>query len=141
MDTDYLKSTIGNALSEGCAATALAHPPDPVDFLSSWLVQYARNKSIRADMAEEKREELERERLANERAEAEEREKKDKEMWREMGLERVVGFSDDAWLMWSRALEEARKHTGQLTNLLVNLCWLAAGRRLLRRCMEEEGKD
>ncbi|GAQ82871.1 hypothetical protein KFL_001270140 [Klebsormidium nitens] len=112
MDTDYLKSTIGNALSEGCAATALAHPPDPVDFLSSWLVQYARNKSIRAGMAEEKREELERERLANERAEAEEREKKDKEMWREMGLERVAGFSDDAWLMWTRALEEARKHTG-----------------------------
>lgn len=114
MDTDYLRSTIGNALSEGCAATALAHPPDPVDFLSSWLVQYARNKGIRGEMAEEKREELERERIATERAEAEAREKKDREECLEMALDRVAGFSDDAWLMWTRALQEARKNTGQL---------------------------
>jgi hypothetical protein len=112
MDTEYLRSTIGEALSQACAATALSHPSDPVEFLSSWLLQYARNKHIRAGMAEEKREELEKERAEREKLEAGERTRAKREALRRGALERVAAITDDAWLLWRSALEEARKHTG-----------------------------
>jgi hypothetical protein len=39
MEVAYLKDTIGEALSEGCASTAIAAPGDPVEFLGKWLLK------------------------------------------------------------------------------------------------------
>lgn len=40
MEVAYLKGTIGEALAEGCAATAIAAPGDPVEHLGLWLLKY-----------------------------------------------------------------------------------------------------
>ena len=37
LDTDYLKLTVGDALTRGCAATATVRPADSVDYLAKWL--------------------------------------------------------------------------------------------------------
>ena len=39
MDTKYLKSTVGDALAQGCAAVVAARPVDPVEYLGQWLAQ------------------------------------------------------------------------------------------------------
>ena len=40
MDTNYLKDTVGDALTRGCAATATVRPGDPVEYLANWLHKY-----------------------------------------------------------------------------------------------------
>ena len=40
MDTDYLKLTVGDALTRGCAATATVRPADSVEYLAKWLHKY-----------------------------------------------------------------------------------------------------
>lgn len=37
MDTEYLKLTVGDALTRGCAATATVRPADSVEYLAKWL--------------------------------------------------------------------------------------------------------
>lgn len=39
MDTEYLKLTVGDALTRGCAATATVRPADSVEYLAEWLHQ------------------------------------------------------------------------------------------------------
>ena len=38
-DAMYVKELIGGPLAQGCAAVIAANPQDPIDFLSSWLLQ------------------------------------------------------------------------------------------------------
>ena len=38
------KETVGEALKEGLAEVALVRPVDPIEYLSSWLLQYKENK-------------------------------------------------------------------------------------------------
>ena len=38
-DADYLKTLIGEVLSQGLAATLIESPEDPVDYLGNWLVK------------------------------------------------------------------------------------------------------
>jgi hypothetical protein len=44
MDTDYLKSSVGDALTQGLAAVAVKQPNDPVEFLGNFLVAYVDTK-------------------------------------------------------------------------------------------------
>ena len=39
MDTEYLKNTVGDALTRGCAVTATVRPADSVEYLANWLQQ------------------------------------------------------------------------------------------------------
>ena len=39
MEVEYLKKSIGGPLAEGCAATVVAAPSDPVEYLGLWLLQ------------------------------------------------------------------------------------------------------
>jgi hypothetical protein len=39
MDTQYLKENVGTALADGVAATLLANPHDPVEYLAHWLLK------------------------------------------------------------------------------------------------------
>ena len=40
MDTEYLKASVGNALSTGIAETVLVRPDDPVDYLAQRLLKW-----------------------------------------------------------------------------------------------------
>ena len=40
MDTEYLKATVGSALSTGIAETVLMRPEDPVDYLAQRLMKW-----------------------------------------------------------------------------------------------------
>lgn len=40
-ETQYLKSTIGDILSEGLTEVLVTKPHDPVQFLGQWLLMYA----------------------------------------------------------------------------------------------------
>lgn len=39
-----IKETVGEALKEALAEVALVRPVDPIEYLSSWLLQYKKNK-------------------------------------------------------------------------------------------------
>ena len=39
-----VKETVGEALKEGLAEVALVRPVDPIEYLSSWLLQYKENE-------------------------------------------------------------------------------------------------
>jgi hypothetical protein len=45
MDTAYIQQTVGPALQEGLAATIAAHPADPVQYLSDWLMKHIGNQA------------------------------------------------------------------------------------------------
>ena len=57
MDADYLKSTLGDLLSEGLAATVLKNPKDKIEYLAEWLLQSVAEKQ-RADGIRIAREQL-----------------------------------------------------------------------------------
>jgi hypothetical protein len=40
MDVDYLKKNVGDVLATGLAAVVMNNPPDSVDFLAKWLLNY-----------------------------------------------------------------------------------------------------
>ncbi len=44
MDSQYLKDTVGLALSRGVAAASINHPHDPIDYLANWLIKYVENQ-------------------------------------------------------------------------------------------------
>jgi hypothetical protein len=44
LDTAFLIDTVGEVLSKGIAATALAQPGDPVDYLAQWLLRCAQQR-------------------------------------------------------------------------------------------------
>jgi hypothetical protein len=44
MDTDYLKSSVGDALTQGLSAVAVKQPEDPVEFLGNFLIAYVDTK-------------------------------------------------------------------------------------------------
>jgi hypothetical protein len=39
MEVQYLNATVAEALTAGCAATAVAAPADPVEHLGNWLLK------------------------------------------------------------------------------------------------------
>ena len=43
MDVDYLKKNVGETLATGLAAVVMNNPPDSVDFLAKWLLNYVEN--------------------------------------------------------------------------------------------------
>eukprot|EP01112_Ceratiomyxa_fruticulosa_P001206 TRINITY_DN1120_c0_g1_i1.p1 TRINITY_DN1120_c0_g1~~TRINITY_DN1120_c0_g1_i1.p1 ORF type:complete len:338 (+),score=118.86 TRINITY_DN1120_c0_g1_i1:2-1015(+) len=43
-DVEYLKTAVGDALSKGIAATTVALPEDPVEYLGNWLLKYLENQ-------------------------------------------------------------------------------------------------
>lgn len=43
MDAQYLKESVGPALAKGLAATSLARPQDPIEYLANWLIKYVEN--------------------------------------------------------------------------------------------------
>ena len=38
-NAEYLRVTVGAVLSKGIAATTLAQPSDPVEYLATWLLR------------------------------------------------------------------------------------------------------
>merc|ERR1719424_1320923 len=48
-DTDYLKSHVGDALTQGLSAIAVKQPDDPVEFLGNFLVSYVDTKQKKAE--------------------------------------------------------------------------------------------
>jgi hypothetical protein len=38
-NAEYLRETVGAVLAKGVAATTLAAPADPVEFLANWLLK------------------------------------------------------------------------------------------------------
>ena len=44
MSCCVIKETVGEALKEALAEVALVRPVDPIEYLSSWLLQYKKNK-------------------------------------------------------------------------------------------------
>lgn len=38
-DTAFLVDTVGDALAKGVAATTIAQPADPVEYLAQWLIR------------------------------------------------------------------------------------------------------
>ncbi|KAJ7294259.1 hypothetical protein O6H91_Y270000 [Diphasiastrum complanatum] len=55
MDADYLKNTVGLVVARACSAVVAAEPPDPIAYLSLWLLKYIQNVSILDNFHEEKR--------------------------------------------------------------------------------------
>ena len=53
MDTEYLKSTVGPALAQGCAAVAAARPIDPIEYLADWLQAQVNIVQLKKDILEE----------------------------------------------------------------------------------------
>jgi hypothetical protein len=49
MDPNYLKATVGIVLAEGMRATTEADPPDPIEFLATWLLHYRDHQDGCAD--------------------------------------------------------------------------------------------
>ena len=43
-EVTYVKETVGETLKEALAEVALIRPVDPIEYLSSWLLQYKKNK-------------------------------------------------------------------------------------------------
>jgi hypothetical protein len=39
-NAEYLRKAVGDVLSKGIAATTLAQPNDPVEFLATWLIKW-----------------------------------------------------------------------------------------------------
>mmetsp|Transcript_31137 Transcript_31137/g.77492 ORF Transcript_31137/g.77492 Transcript_31137/m.77492 type:complete len:512 (-) Transcript_31137:119-1654(-) len=54
LDTEYLKNTVGDALTRGCAATATIRPTDSIEYLAKWLHKYVKNESIKERFFAEK---------------------------------------------------------------------------------------
>ena len=52
MDSEYLKETVGAALSEGLTAVALAQPSDTVEYLGQYLLKYVAVKEKELKAAE-----------------------------------------------------------------------------------------
>jgi len=50
MDSEYLKNTVGDALTRGCAATATVRPADSLAYLARWLHKCAHDPN-RADLS------------------------------------------------------------------------------------------
>lgn len=44
MDNDYLKASVGDALTQGLSAVAVKQPDDPVEFLGNFLIAYVDTK-------------------------------------------------------------------------------------------------
>jgi len=90
MDADYLKKTIGDALSEGMARVVAQQPADAVDFLGRFLVNYAgvKEKELLAAQAKAKEEQaialaleirLKQQKIENEARKAREAKKRQRE--------------------------------------------------------------
>ena len=52
MDVEYLKTNVGETLATGLANVVMCNPPDPVDFLAKWLLNYVDH--VKADDAASK---------------------------------------------------------------------------------------
>lgn len=51
MDAAYLKENVGEVLADGLAAVILANPPDKVEYLGMWLLNYVEKKTAEAEAA------------------------------------------------------------------------------------------
>ncbi|GHP11270.1 hypothetical protein PPROV_000999800 [Pycnococcus provasolii] len=69
MDAAYLKDTVGPALASACAATAIAMPPDPVEYLGMYLLKHVKNVQVETAFFDEKAVRLAREQEEAEKAE------------------------------------------------------------------------
>ena len=54
MDSEFLKNTVGDALTRGCAATAAVRPADSLAYLAEWLDKYAKNETIKERLCADK---------------------------------------------------------------------------------------
>eukprot|EP00238_Polyblepharides_amylifera_P001938 CAMPEP_0196601920 /NCGR_PEP_ID=MMETSP1081-20130531/96160_1 /TAXON_ID=36882 /ORGANISM="Pyramimonas amylifera, Strain CCMP720" /LENGTH=652 /DNA_ID=CAMNT_0041927817 /DNA_START=79 /DNA_END=2037 /DNA_ORIENTATION=- len=123
MEVAYLKGTIGEAMTEGCAATAIAAPTDPVEYLGLWLLKYVENRSIVIEVAAEK--EIVLKHIAEEEAEDLEIKKAEKLALdqRERSISHLKQFTSDPYILFCEAVQAVVKQTG------AGACYIA--------CLEE----
>eukprot|EP00741_Cyanophora_paradoxa_P008101 tig00001229_g7839.t1 len=85
MDSAYLKDAVGDVLSAGLAAVAIAQPSDGVEYLAYWLKNYVKDQERQRELhaLKEKQEKVARESAERAKKESEERAKvnKAKEDW------------------------------------------------------------
>lgn len=115
MDSDYLKSTVGNVLAQGIAETVLVRPEDPVDFLAKFLLRSEVDKEAAAERknaiaAAEKARVAKADQDAIARAEARKTEKKEARLEAHYMLELQSVKSNDA--MWTAAVDQIALLTG-----------------------------
>ncbi|XP_051523894.1 DPY30 domain containing 2 isoform X1 [Myxocyprinus asiaticus] len=46
MDSEYVKRVLGRCLAEGLSELLELKPPDPIEFLSHWILQYKHNQEL-----------------------------------------------------------------------------------------------
>ncbi|KAK9810063.1 hypothetical protein WJX72_004180 [[Myrmecia] bisecta] len=111
-DSDYLKRTVGDSLSRGCAAVVAANPADPVEYLGLWLLRCVKNaevedkrrKQLAADAAAEK--------ALQERLAAAEAKRQAWAAEKQAALDSLASASTDLWDTWHQACAVCTKYTG-----------------------------
>lgn len=112
MEQAYLKETIGEALTEGCSAAAIALPTDPVEYLGLWLLKYVENAKIRTETADELLVEQQVE-DARKAAEAEEAKKLAAiQHQRVNSIQKLMLFSQDPYELFHEACQTIVAQTG-----------------------------
>lgn len=120
-ETAYLRELVGDALSRGCAATAVAQPNDPVEYLGQWLLRYVKNAEVEGKFYQEKQAAS----IAEaKRYEAEVTAKRTAENMisdKKAALDKLAGTVADPETLWQQAVDLVQKYTKASGIYLANI--------------------
>ncbi|KAJ7523326.1 hypothetical protein O6H91_18G046900 [Diphasiastrum complanatum] len=112
MDADYLKNTVGLVVARACSAVVAAEPPDPIAYLSLWLLKYIQNVSILDNFHEEKRMRAEMEKQSEHKLKEAKLQEELEESRRKAAVDNVRNIKDDPYLLWDACLNAISTFTG-----------------------------